>query len=132
MIKDIKQFIVNNKIDGYIVPKNDKYFTEYSKVNNLIKITNFTGSAGFALILRKQNYLFVDGRYTIQANNQSGDKFKILEIPYVWPKNISNIRNSKIGFDPKLFTDKTINLYFGGKVNLVPLEFNFKNKPEKK
>ena len=132
MIKDIKQFIVNNKIDGYIVPKNDKYFTEYSKVNNLIKITNFTGSAGFALILRKQNYLFVDGRYTIQANNQSGDKFKILEIPYVWPKNISNIRNSKIGFDPKLFTDKTINLYFGGKVNLVPLEFNFKNKYEKK
>ncbi len=132
MIKDIKQFIVNNKIDGYIVPKNDKYFTEYSKVNNLIKITNFTGSAGFALILRKQNYLFVDGRYTIQANNQSGDKFKILEIPYVWPKNISNIRKSKIGFDPKLFTDKTINLYFGGKVNLVPLEFNFKNKSEKK
>ena len=132
MIKDIKQFIVNNKIDGYIVPKNDKYFTEYSKVNNLIKITNFTGSAGFALILRKHNYLFVDGRYTIQANNQSGDKFKILEIPYVWPKNISNIRNSKIGFDPKLFTDKTINLYFGGKVNLVPLEFNFKNKSEKK
>ena len=132
MIKDLKQFIINNKLDGYIVPKNDKYFTEYSKVNNLIKITNFTGSAGFALILRKQNYLFVDGRYTIQANNQSGDKFKILEIPYVWPKNISNIRNSKIGFDPKLFTDKTINLYFGGKVNLVPLEFNFKNKPEKK
>ena len=132
MIKDIKQFIVNNKIDGYIVPKNDKYFTEYSKVNNLIKITNFTGSAGFALILRKHNYLFVDGRYTIQANNQSGGKFKILEIPYVWPKNISNIRNSKIGFDPKLFTDKTINLYFGGKVNLVPLEFNFKNKSEKK
>ena len=132
VIKDIKQFIVNNKIDGYIVPKNDKYFTEYSKVNNLIKITNFTGSAGFALILRKQNYLFVDGRYTIQANNQSGGKFKILEIPYVWPKNISNIRNSKIGFDPKLFTDKTINLYFGGKVNLVPLEFNFKNKSEKK
>ena len=132
MIKDLKQFIINNKLDGYIVPKNDKYFTEYSKVNNLIKITNFTGSAGFALILRKQNYLFVDGRYTIQANNQSGDKFKILEIPYVWPKNISKIRNSKIGFDPKLFTDKTINLYFGGKVNLVPLEFNFKNKPEKK
>ena len=132
VIKDLKQFIINNKLDGYIVPKNDKYFTEYSKVNNLIKITNFTGSAGFALILRKQNYLFVDGRYTIQANNQSGDKFKILEIPYVWPKNISNIRNSKIGFDPKLFTDKTINLYFGGKVKLVPLEFNFKNKSEKK
>ncbi len=132
VIKDLKQFIINNKLDGYIVPKNDKYFTEYSKVNNLIKITNFTGSAGFALILRKQNYLFVDGRYTIQANNQSGDKFKIFEIPYVWPKNISNIRNSKIGFDPKLFTDKTINLYFGGKVNLVPLEFNFKNKSEKK
>ena len=25
VIKDLKQFIINNKLDGYIVPKNDKY-----------------------------------------------------------------------------------------------------------
>ena len=48
MIKKIKSFINNNNLDGYIIPKNDNYFTEYSKINNLSKVTNFTGSAGFA------------------------------------------------------------------------------------
>ena len=69
MIKKIKKFIVNNNLDGYIIPKNDNYFTEYSKINNLEKVTNFTGSAGFALILKNKNFLFVDGRYTFKQKN---------------------------------------------------------------
>ena len=40
-------------IDGYIVPKNDDYFTEYSKINRLKIISNFSGSAGLAVILKK-------------------------------------------------------------------------------
>ena len=38
------------KIDGYIVPKNDEYFTEYSKINRLKIISNFSGSAGLAVV----------------------------------------------------------------------------------
>ena len=127
MIKDIKNFIRDNKLDGYLISKNDKYFTEYSNINNLDKVTNFSGSAGFSLILKKINYLFVDGRYTLQAKKQSGKKFKILEIPYIWPKDLPNLENLKIGFDPKLFTEKTLDKYFEGKVNLIPRQFNFKN-----
>ena len=37
-------------IDGYVVPKNDDYFTEYSKINRLEIISNFTGSAGLATV----------------------------------------------------------------------------------
>ena len=132
MIRYIRKFIINNNLDGYIVPKNDYYFTEYSKVNNLTKVSNFTGSAGFALILKKKNYLFVDGRYTLQANKQSGKNFKIFQIPYHWPKDIENIQNLRIGFNPKLFTEKTLKIYFENKVNLIPVEFNFKNKNDKK
>ena len=66
------------KIDGYVVPKNDEYFTEYSKINRLQIISNFSGSAGLAIILKKKNYLFTDGRYTIQSQNESGKNFKIL------------------------------------------------------
>ena len=132
MIKKIKEFIKNNNLDGYIVAKNDKYFTEYSRVNNLAKVTNFTGSAGFALILKNANYLFVDGRYTLQANYQSGKNFKILEIPNYLPKNLKNIINQRIGFDPKLFTENILNIYFNDKVNLIPIEFNFNKKVKKK
>ena len=54
MLKNIK--ILRNKfkkykIDGYIVPKNDDYFTEYSKINRLKIISNFSGS-GLAVILK--------------------------------------------------------------------------------
>ena len=132
MIKKIKKFIIDNSLDGYIIPKNDSYFTEYSNINNLAKVTKFTGSAGFALILKNKNYLFVDGRYTIQAKQQSERDFNILEIPYQWPKNLSNIENNKIGFDPYLFTRAILEKYFENKVNLIPICFNFKSKFKKK
>ena len=55
------------KIDGYVVPKNDEFFSEYSQKDRLRTISNFSGSAGYAVILKNKNFLFVDGRYTIQA-----------------------------------------------------------------
>ena len=64
-IKILKTKFTKYKIDGYIIPKNDDYFTEYSKINRLKIISNFSGSAGLAIILKNKNYLFTDGRYTI-------------------------------------------------------------------
>ena len=132
MIKKIKKFISDNDLDGYIIPKNDNYFTEYSKINNLVKVTNFTGSAGFAIILKNVNYLFVDGRYTLQAKNQSGKNFYILQIPHKWPKDLKEIQNRIIGFDPKLFNEETLSKYFESKCNLAPIHFDFKNKKNQK
>ena len=34
-------------IDGYIIPKNDEFFSEYDQNDRLKTISNFTGSAGF-------------------------------------------------------------------------------------
>ena len=31
-------------------------------------------------VLKKKSYLFVDARYTLQANRESGKKFKIIQI----------------------------------------------------
>ena len=41
MSLEIKSLILSNNLDGYIIPKNDNYFTEYSKTNNLKSVTNF-------------------------------------------------------------------------------------------
>ena len=122
MINKIKNFVKLNNLDGYVVPKNDEFFTEYSKTNKLEIVAKFTGSAGFILILKNSNHLFVDGRYTIQAKRQSGKKFNIHEIPYVWPKDIlRNYETLNIGFDPKLFTKDTLKLYFDKSCNLIPI-----------
>ena len=121
MIKKIK--ILRNKfnkykIDGYIIPKNDDYFTEYSKVNRLKIITNFSGSAGIAVILKRKNYLFTDGRYTIQSQIESGKNFKILNFENLTTCNF--FKNLTLGIDPKLFTYKQVkNFFVIQKLNLL-------------
>ena len=131
MSAEINNIILSNNLDGYILPKNDNYFTEYSKINNLKSVTKFSGSAGFAVFLKNKKYLFVDGRYTLQAEKESGNKFEICEIPYVWPKNILK-KEIKIGFDPSLFTWETLNKYFGDEYNLVPVNFKLNGKNNSK
>ena len=48
------------------------FLLNIQKQINLEIVAKFTGSAGFILILKNTNHLFVDGRYTIQAKQQSG------------------------------------------------------------
>ena len=76
-INRLKKLFKENNVDGYIVPKNDEFFGEYipDYKDRLKYISNFSGSYGFALILNNNNYLFVDGRYTLQANQQSNKEF---------------------------------------------------------
>ena len=73
-------------------------------------ISNFSGSYGFALILKNKNYLFVDGRYSLQAKMQSGNFFEIVTIPNKLPSDILKRKKLKIGFNPKVHTQKTLNL----------------------
>ena len=121
-IRILKEKFKKYNIDGYIVPKNDEFFSEYAVKDRLKIISNFTGSAGFAIITNKKNYLFVDGRYTIQANQQSGNKFKIIEIHKYLPRNI--LKNIRLGFDPNLFTKKNLNLNFGNYIKLISIKNN--------
>jgi len=138
-MKSLKKLFKRYRIDGYIVPKNNEYFNEYihPSEDRLKFVSSFSGSAGFAIILKNKNYLFVDGRYTIQARYQSGKKFKIITIPNKFPKDVLK-PNKKItlGFDPKLHTEKQLNFLFKIKnVNLRSINRNlvdmlWSNKPK--
>ena len=105
-IKILRKRFNDHNIDGYIIPKNDEFFSEYANKDRLKIISNFDGSAGFAIILKKKNYLFVDGRYTIQAKQQCGKYFNIIENQNFLSKKI--LKNLTLGFDPNLFTEKDI------------------------
>jgi Xaa-Pro aminopeptidase len=130
-IKKLKKIFKSEKIDGYIISKNDEFFCEYVPSHNdrLSHITNFTGSFGFALLLKKKNYLFVDGRYTLQAKNQSGEYFKIFTIPQKLPSDILKNKDLIIGFDSKLFTKKMVNTFLGkSRCTLMPIKKNLVDK----
>ena len=121
-IKKLRNKFKKHNIDGYVVPKNDDYFTEYSKINRLKIISNFSGSAGIAVILKNKNYLFTDGRYTIQSQLESGKNFKI----YGFEKllNCNLFKNLTLGIDPKLFTNNQIKNFFLKNNKIKPINKN--------
>ena len=53
-INTLKKKFNSLNIDGYVIPKNDEFFSEYSRQDRLKSISNFSGSAGYAVILKKK------------------------------------------------------------------------------
>ena len=87
-------------------------------------------SAGFAIILKKKNYLFVDGRYSIQAEIQSGKNFKIVNYSKIFNCNL--FKNKILGIDPKLFTHKQVNNFFLKNNKVKKINENLIDKLHKK
>ena len=139
-IKNLRKILSKLNLDGYIVPKNDEFFSDQISLNEdrLKFISNFSGSYGFAVILKSKNYLFVDGRYSTQANIQSGKNFNIKTIPKQTPSKIFKNKNISLGFDPKLHTESVLfRIFERTKCKLIPVKVNlvdmlWKNKSENK
>ena len=141
LIKLRRELTINN-IDGYIIPKNDEFFGEYvsPEKERLKYLTGFSGSAGQSLVLKKQAFLFVDGRYTLQAQKEVRKGFKVIQIHKTIPSDIlrKNKQKLRIGFDPKIYSlASLINLYKTENVKLIPIKKNlidkiWPNKPKLK
>ncbi len=106
----LRSYFKKFDIDGYVIPKNDQFFSEYTQKDRLKFISNFSGSAGYAIILKKKKFLFVDGRYTIQAQKESGKNFKIVDYQKI--VNCNLFKNLTLGIDPKIFTSIQIEKFF--------------------
>ena len=97
-------------LDGFVVPRADRQQNEYlpASEERLSWLTGFTGSAGAAVVLTDRAAVFVDGRYTVQAEAQvDGAIFAIehlVERPLdQWLEQNLN-RGAKLGYDPWLHT----------------------------
>ncbi len=97
-------------LDGFIVPHADRHQSEYlpASEERLAWLTGFTGSAGNAVILADRAVLFTDGRYTLQAREQTDPALftivHMVEKPLsVWiEENLT--AGAKLGYDPWLHT----------------------------
>ena len=97
-------------LDGFVVPRADRQQNEYlpASEERLSWLTGFTGSAGAAIVLMERAAVFVDGRYTVQAEAQvDGTVFTIEHLverpPEQWLEQNLN-RGAKVGYDPWLHT----------------------------
>lgn len=95
-------------IDGFVIPRADEHQGEYVPKNaeRLAYISNFTGSAGLAIILMERAAIFVDGRYTIQVRAEvDASLFDIRHVtkepPEDWLRDFLK-PGMKLAGDPKL------------------------------
>jgi len=113
-VKALRRELKARELDGFLVPHSDEHQNEFlpPSAERLRWLTGFTGSAGTAIVLENAAALFVDGRYTLQARDQSGGSiFEVLQIPEAKASKWLAAKLPKggvVGYDPKLHTIKEI------------------------
>lgn len=106
----LRDELARRDLSGFIVTHADEHQSEYlpASAERLAWLTGFTGSAGTAIVLQGRAALFVDGRYTLQAQAQVDEQaFEIVDLigapPTKWlPGALSS--GDRVGYDPWLVT----------------------------
>ena len=72
MIDTLRNYIEQNNLDAMLVNSTNEFLVEYNTLeeNSRYLLTGFTGSTGDAVVTKDEVYLFVDGRYHIQADEE--------------------------------------------------------------
>ena len=94
-------------LDGFMAPRADEHQGEWvpRRAERLAWISGFTGSAGVAAVLRERAALFVDGRYTLQAESEAAEGFERAALGDLseWLAEALG-RGARLGYDPRLHT----------------------------
>ena len=109
--------MIEKNYTAYLIPTSDyhssEYISDYFKLREFF--TGFNGSMGTLLVMQNNAYLWVDGRYFIQAAKQIDDK--IITLMKMGTPNtptltefLANNLNPKdtLAFDGKLLNTKTV------------------------
>ena len=126
-ISALRSELAARGLNGFLVPVADEYRGEFvpPHAQRLSWLTGFTGSAGLAVVLANRAALFVDGRYTLQAQSQvDAEIFEPHHLTRMPPgKWLRDNAEGCIGFDPWLHTPNGLR-QLGGAAKLVSLDGN--------
>ncbi|BBM00668.1 aminopeptidase P family protein [Microbulbifer sp. GL-2] len=98
-------------VEAFLIPRADEYQNEYVPAadERLSWITGFTGSAGMAVVGLQAAALFVDGRYTLQGEQQLGEQpieLENLDIQAIASWVCDQLgEGQSLGYDPRLHTE---------------------------
>ncbi len=133
-VSNLRDALARQNLDGYLLPRADAHQNEYvpKSAERLAWLTGFTGSAGFAIVLKDEAAIFVDGRYVIQVRQEiDGTIFKPVDIsekaPSQWLAEHARA-GARIGYDPWVHTSGQIERFAKAaaekKIELVALDAN--------
>ena len=76
MLEKLRKFLKSEQLDALLVNSTNEFLVEYNSLeeNSRYLLTGFTGSTGDAVVTADKVYLFVDGRYHIQADEEVDHK----------------------------------------------------------
>ncbi|KIM29700.1 hypothetical protein M408DRAFT_67274 [Serendipita vermifera MAFF 305830] len=120
-INALRAKMAEDSIDYFIIPSEDGHLSEYVAESDkrLHWISNFTGSAGTAIVSKRSAYLFVDSRYWLQAEQEVDANWTIHKTGTPEIKDwldwaITCPRGSKIGIDSRMIShERATKLYKG-------------------
>lgn len=121
-------------IDGFIVPQTDEYQSSWLPAGScrLQWLTGFSGSAGTAVVATDAAWLFVDGRYVLQAEGEV-DRSEIEPRHFRRPPMLEFLATklaagTRLGYDPRLHSLNDVAAMEKGlapaKIALVAVEHN--------
>lgn len=101
-------------LDGFYVPHDDEYQNEYLPDANerLAWVSGFTGSFGNAFVFTDKAVIFADGRYTLQAADQTAPElWERQGIPspgaFGWLAK-QKLSGKTVGYDPRLISPNEV------------------------
>ena len=104
-IQQIQKWMHNKQTDVFIINRTDEFLSEYISpyAERLKWVSGFSGSAGRAIIEKNKAYIFVDGRYTNQAEQEIDEKtFTIKHLKDYWRHlELFNQDKKHVSLDPK-------------------------------
>ncbi|KAF8267982.1 Creatinase/aminopeptidase [Lactarius quietus] len=108
----LRNLMAERNIDAYVVPTEDQHFSEYIAKCDMRRafISGFNGSAGTAIVTKDNAYLFTDGRYFLQAEQQLDKNWTLMKqgLPDVptWQESVTkNVTPpAHLGIDPELLS----------------------------
>ena len=106
----LREILAARGLDGWYAGREDMFQGEEvpAAEERLAFLSGFTGSAGFALVLKDKAALFSDGRYTLQMANQTdNDLWQTFTLPEAGLAGFlagSSIDGARIGVDPRVIT----------------------------
>ncbi|MEO1965843.1 aminopeptidase P family protein [Hyphomonas sp.] len=112
----LRKELGNMGLDGFYVPHDDEYQNEYLPDANerLAWVSGFTGSFGSAFVFTDKAVIFADGRYTIQAADQTDPElWECQAIPepgaFGWLAK-QKLSGKTVGYDPRLMSPNDVAL----------------------
>ena len=80
-LASLRDELINEGIDAFIVGSGDPHQSEYVAESDMRRpfISDFSGSAGTALILQDKALLWTDGRYFLQASQQLSQEWTLMK-----------------------------------------------------